>query len=260
MEIPLTKLRELYSFLKLFRQDTQISILKDFNRANNYTKLITIFEESKKHFNKYCCIDPFISSNKRKTLPAPSTTKISDTNGMVSILESRSKTEDKAVIVINNTKLNFKYIEREISPYRTPGNSIFENGKSGRSSGLGGLDFIGINDIDNLPILGEIKIKTDENLFYALIQLLTYLSELTTPNQIKRLNYTKLFGDKHAIKGKFYLYILLSGYSNNPEAQKLLKGSMKLAKNLQSNIKEIKEIIFLKLDKPNIDIEQINEL
>lgn len=69
MEIPVTKLRNFYELLKLFSTDTQTQILKDLNRGNNYENLIKIYEDSKVHFKKYCCIDPFIGRSKRKLLP-----------------------------------------------------------------------------------------------------------------------------------------------------------------------------------------------
>lgn len=250
MEIPVTKLREFYKFLRLFSTETELKILEDFNRGTNYKKLVEIFEDSVKHFKKYCSIDTFTSRNKRKVLPLiPSS--INSTNDVVSILENKSVNS-----IINNKRLDFTYIEREISPLRTTGGVLFETGKSGKSSGGGGVDFIGWNIKDNLPILGEIKVKLDENPFFAIIQLLTYLSELSTPNQIKRINYTELFG-KRKTSNKFYLYILMSNYSSNHNHQDLLNESKKLAINLQQNIKEIKEIVFLKLDNPLSDITQI---
>lgn len=250
MEIPVTKLREFYKFLRLFSTETELKILEDFNRGTNYKKLVEIFEDSKKHFKKYCSVDTFTPSSKRKVFP-PIPSAINSTNDVVSILENKSVNS-----IINNNRLDFTYIEREISPLRTPGGVLFETGKSGKSSGAGGLDFIGWNIKDNLPILGEIKVKMDENPFFAIIQLLTYLSELSTPNQIKRINYTELFG-KRKTGNKFYLYILMSNYGSNPYHQNFLKESKNLAKHLQQNIKEVKEIVFLELDSPTGGITQV---
>lgn len=252
MEIPVTKIREFYKFLRLFSTETELKILKDFNRGKNYTKLVKIFEDSKIHFKKYCSVDTFTSSTKRKPLP-PIPLAINSTNDVVSILEGKST---NSVIGIGKKNLDFIYIEREISPLRTPGGIPYETGKSGKSSGIGGLDFIGWNIKDNLPILGEIKVKNDENPFFAIIQLLTYLSELSSPNQVKRINYTELFG-KRKVGNKFYLYILLSNYGSDSNHQNFLDESKKLAKHLEQNIKEIKEIVFLKLDNPLSDITQI---
>lgn len=252
MEIPVTKLREFYKFLRLFSTDTEIEILKDFNRKENFKKLIEIYEDSKVHFEKFCSVDKFIGDSKRKNLPEKPML-INNTNDVITVLNSKNNN-----IIKNSQSLNFEYIEREISPLRITGGVYFETGKSGKSSGTGGLDFIGWNKKSNLPILGEVKVKNDENPFFAIIQLLTYLSELTTKNQIKRINYTNLFKNQIKSNSGFYLYILVSNYNKRSNQKMiLLDESKKLAKNLQSNIKEIKEIVFLKLDTPSDDIEQI---
>ena len=252
MEIPLTKLRDFYSLLRVFSTETEINMIRDFNRKNNYLKLVEIFNESKKHFEKYISKEKFTGNSTRKTLPH-NPVEISNTNDLVSILNSNSVNH-----VINNSGLDFKYVDREISTLRTTGNVRFENGHSGRSSGTGGLDFIAWNIKDNLPVLGEVKVKNDENPFFALIQLMTYLSELVTPNQIARINNTDLFKGNTGSKPYFYLYILHSNHNlNSKERRTLLKESIILAKNLQNSIQEIKEVAFIKLDSPAGDIMQI---
>ena len=53
--IPVTKLRNFYDSLcgLGLTAATQLSILKDINTANKYKHLISLYEESKKHFEKY---------------------------------------------------------------------------------------------------------------------------------------------------------------------------------------------------------------
>ncbi len=254
MEIPFTKLREFYKFLRMFSTETHIHILEDFNRNNNYQKLIKIFEESQIHFSKYCSIDSFTASSKRKKLPSLPISVLKGTNDVVAILESRKTNK-----INNNPDFDFEYIDREISPLRTTGGVNFETGKSGKSSGTGGLDFIGRNNNDGLPILGEIKVGNDENPFFALIQLLTYLSELTTHNQLERIRYTDLFKKSTAkLKSdKFYLYILLSNYNLKSKYRRnLLTESQELAKKLKV-ISNIKDIIFIELNDIGKGIYQI---
>jgi hypothetical protein len=41
-----------------------------------------------------------------------------------------------------------------------------------------------------LPVVGEVKVKSDKNAFFALIQSLAYAVELSTKNQQKRLKAT----------------------------------------------------------------------
>jgi len=60
-------------------------------------------------------------------------------------------------IEINNKRdLSFFYIEREIDPRRMT-KAKFDDGTSGKSSGIGGIDFIAWNIKNDLPIIGEIK-------------------------------------------------------------------------------------------------------
>lgn len=245
MEIPVTKLREFYKFLRIFSTVTHLKILEDFNRKNNYKILIKIFEESQVHFAKYCSIDSFASSSKRKALPSLPISALKGTNDIVAILES-----NKINKINKNPDFDFEFIDREISPLRTTGGIKFETGKSGKSSGTGGLDFIGKNIKDGLPILGEIKVGNDENPFFAVIQLLTYLSEFTTHNQLERIRYTNLFKNSNTkLKSdKFYLYILLSNYNLKSELKKkILNESQELAKKIKT-IGNIKDIVFIELN------------
>jgi hypothetical protein len=145
---------------------------------------------------------------------------------------------------------SFEYMEREVSPLRTT-HAIYSNNLPAKSSGTGGLDFIGWNTSRNLPVLGEIKVKEDQNPFYALIQLLTYLSEISTPNQIDRINNYKHFGTANCLSSntKFYLYIISCRQLNPKKKYDLLLPSTKaLAKNLSAKINIIEDIIFFHLD------------
>jgi hypothetical protein len=256
MIIPITKLRDFYNLMRIFSINTHIKILKDFNRGENYKKLIEIFNDSKKHFEKYCCSDKFTieDENKRKPLPI-SPIGIKKTNDLVAILKNNDLN-----IVNNNKNLSFQYLAREVSPLRTTGNAKFESGQSGRSSGTGGLDFIGWNVNNNIPILGEIKVNSDENPFFALIQLLTYLSELVTPNQINRINKTGLFAN-HISEPVFYLYIILSNYNYNSKPRtRILQETIVLANKLKKEIDEIFEISILEINEPNGLINEVNNL
>lgn len=248
--IPITKLRNFYESLAKLRlaTKTQLNIAEDLNEKENYKQIIALYKESKEHFaKKYEYNDePFLSKSSRKPIDN-NVISISRTQNIISVFQANKK----LIHVKNDSKYDFKYLQREVSPLRTT-NAEFETGKSGKSSGNGGIDFIGLNldnDLPNLPILGEIKVGGDQNPFYALIQLLTYLSELSTPNQIKRINKTELFGNIHLTdETSFYLYILLVNTSSSDIKKELLSKTQNLAARLQEDIKEIKEIVFLKMD------------
>jgi hypothetical protein len=222
--------------------DTQLHLANDFNRGNNVNKLAELYNESKCYFSSYYenIDESFLSGTERKDIVSSS--ELKRTQDVISLFNKSSVTK-----VDNNPDYNFQYIEREISPIRTP-NGIFENNQSGKSSGTGGIDFIGVNLKKSIPIIGEIKVASDQNAFYALIQLLTYLSELTTSNQIQRINKHKLFGDIVINENSaFYLYVLFTNLSGiKTEILEIVKEiAEKLSKSL---IQDIQEIVFLKLD------------
>jgi hypothetical protein len=253
--IPNTKLRNLYETMRHFSTYTHLNILKDFSRGENYKHLIELFNESKNHF-EYAYSNPnekFTTNVKRKELPGKPL-KINRTNDMVSIFEIKTQ-EGKLINVVNNQDYDFQYVNREISTIRTTKTS-FASGKSGKSSGLGGLDFIGWNFNAQLPILGEIKVLDDENPFFALIQLLTYCSELSTESQIERIKATKLFGDNIFNGIPFYLYIVLSNYNSSKTETKneLLAMTLELAQLLKKNMLEIKDIVVLEFDSPDENV------
>jgi len=246
--VPSTKLRALYESLTSLSlsTDTQKSIMKDLLRKDNHKRLVKLFDESYNHIdNSYDNKnESFFNLNaKRKSIEAR--TSIKSTNDIIFHFLSNNK---KVCVAPSN--YDFEYVEREVSPLRTT-NANYSNGKSAKSSGTGGLDFIGWNASRNLPVLGEIKVHDDQNPFYALIQLLTYFSEISTPNQIVRINNYKLFGTANSISSdtKFYLYIISPRQVNPDKKYDQLLSSVKvLAKDIGMQINKIEEILFFHLD------------
>lgn len=246
--ISITKLRKFYESLPKLSSPTeeQLSILEDYNRGNNYTKLIDLYKESKKDFSGYKNIDePFLPlnlSHRRKFLNKVGV--ISKTRHVTLVFEER-----KNKIDVDDANYNFEYIQREVPTSRTP-KTKSEAGI--KESGAGGIDFIGSNYKKHLPILGEIKVGGDQNSFYALIQLLTYLSELSTHNQIERINNKtnpNPFGNisQFSSKNSFYLYIVLVFSEYGKLKQQILTETQKLAAHLEQDIQEIEKIVFLKM-------------
>lgn len=246
-KIPITKLRNFYDSLKKLSSPTeaQLCILKDYNTDSNYTKLIDLYKESKKDFFEYKNIDePFLPSPqnlaKRKSLPVNVVT-ISSDEDVISVLLERNPEID-----VGDEDYNFKYIEREVPTCRTPKTKSVAGI---RESGAGGIDFIGFNCKNHLPILGEIKVKEDQNAFYALIQLLMYLSQLSTPNQLERIGKHNFFKNDSSFtpKTSFYLYILLVFTKYGKLKDEILTETQKLAEHLEQGIQEIEKIVFLKM-------------
>lgn len=244
--IPITKLRNFYeSLAKLgLASDTQLSIVKDINRADKYNRLISLYTESKTHFAEYANIDePFLPDDlaHRKSLPDPDEIEIIlTTRDVISVFQKNPE------INVDDSGYSFTYKEREVPTCRTP-KTEFEAGI--KKSGSGGIDFIGFNCKNRLPIFGEIKVGGDQNTFYALIQLLTYLSELSTPNQIERIIKNNPFGNISEFQSKksFYLYILLVFEKYGKLKEQILTETQILADHLEQNIQEIEKIVFLKM-------------
>jgi hypothetical protein len=225
--IPKTKLRYFYQSLRSseFNQvHRQVKICD--NLIRNPDCLISLYADACNDFSRYSNVEePFVpEEDKRK--PLKRTKRVVKTENLLALFEIQ-----RGLKVVRNSALDFKYIEREINPLRTT-KTIFETGVSGRRSGIGGLDFIGINNEHN-PVLGEVKIRTDENVFFAFIQLLTYCSELFTNNQIKRIIGHSVFGE-HKIKPSCCLYIAL--YECNPKSATypLIEKTLKLAKSFKA--------------------------
>lgn len=217
-----------------------------------------MYEESKEHFSKYGNIDePFLPPSINGRTPLPVNVKtVSNTQDVISVLQEKQKSNKK--IQAHDSGYDFIYLEREVPTCRTT-DAMTERGIKGKS-GSGGIDFIGFNYNDKLPVLGEIKVKSDQNTFYALIQLLTYLSELSTRNQIDRINRHKLFGKDITEQSSFYLYILSVNPIMGGIKREILSETQDLATRLEKDIKEIKKIVFLKMDSETKDITIITEL
>lgn len=258
-KIPITKLRNFYSFLSTlnFSTETQKCISDDFCRKTNFKKLIKLYNDSYNNLNSFYnnSNEDFFNS-KTYTKRAPLSkfgTTVRKSYDIIAILNNMRNINIRNP---NNKKqLDFVFINYEVSPLRTT-KAIYQDGEKGSSSGTGGIDFIGYNNIQKIPILGEIKINGDKNPFYALIQLLTYLSELSIPSQIKRINKFNLFGNNVTLKNDtvFDLYIL---FYHSKKKKKyydyILNNTKELANKIvgSKNIKNLNDIVFLEMNPTN---------
>ena len=248
--VPSTELRHYYkSFSHLSASTkTQQNALNDHLRGNNFNNLVKLYSESFEHVKKIYNNpnEPMFVKNsqtRKKSSGIYPPLAIKSDEDVISVLQNSNP-----LIVVSDPIYEFEYIEREVSPLRTTG-AKQENGKSAQRSGTGGIDFIGWNLKNDIPILGEIKVNNDQNPFYALIQLLTYLSEISTPNQIDRINkyahFTKFLPDN----SQFYLYILSCRTKNRlGKYDRILLETNTLAGRLVAGIPQIKDIVFLYMD------------
>jgi hypothetical protein len=89
-----------------------------------------------------------------------------------------------------NLDLGATAVARELGPMRSTdktGPWYFQDGRSTRHSGAGGLDLLLSSNLGAVPVICEIKIGDDATPFYALVQTLAYAAELATPQQYQRL-------------------------------------------------------------------------
>ena len=251
--VPSTEIRYFYrSLTKLsFQTATQISMLKDLHRGKNHEKLVDLYIRSFDHVDRVYenSSEPMTSGSKRKHLPIVSV-PFNKTTDVVSFLYRLKK-----IPIATASRYDFEYVNREISPLRTT-HAVCDTQIPASRSGTGGIDFIGWNLQSNLPVLGEIKVKGDQNPFYALIQLLTYLSELSSPNQIDRINRHQLFGLGRKLPKdvKFHLVILSCRLDKSSgKYASILPETKHLATKITGLIDQVQEIVFLYMD-PNTKI------
>ncbi len=111
------------------------------------------------------------------------------------------------VSVASCTDYKFRILHREVSPARA-------TNAGARASGAGGIDYIALREGELLvPILGEVKVANDTDPYYAFVQLLTYLSEMSSKSQFLRANRF-LFDNRLSIPLLYDLHILLVDYND----------------------------------------------
>lgn len=114
----------------------------------------------------------------------------------------------------------FTYLNRQLPPLR-------REGAGEPTSGAGGIDYTARSG--PRPVLGEVKRESDQNPFYALVQLLTYLSEMATEKQVARATQHEEFGLSLAFPQPFDLHILLADFNDRGEKGPLIDLTRRLA-------------------------------
>jgi hypothetical protein len=121
----------------------------------------------------------------------------------------------------------FRYLHREVSPFRTT-RGHFDDGTLASRSGLGGIDYVALLEAQPaVPILGEIKVGGDADAYYAFVQLLTYLSELSSEAQTARASQL-LFDGVVGFPARYDLHILLADYNDRGKKGPLVEATRSL--------------------------------
>jgi hypothetical protein len=159
---------------------------------------------------------------------------IPDTRGVSTgrnpVVEAMAGVPELTVEIPHAAPYKFAFLSREVPHLRAM------TSREQEQTGKGWIDYVGRTQ--DRPILGEIKWKDDKNPFYAFIQLLTYLSEIATANQITRSIQHRLYGDDIPITPTFDLHILLVNFNDRGAKGRLIWPTRDLAEALKKCLKE----------------------
>lgn len=216
-----TKLRELYHVLGWCSTDTQQAICTDLLRARKRDlrgiKVARLFQDALKQMQAFDAREvPFVPKSRKNT---------KGTNPVTTVMSTQQQIEVKVGHV---ETYSFQYLNREIPHLRTA--------TADEAEGKAWIDCVGISD-KKRPVVFEIKWKADKNVFYGFIQLLTYLSELATKNQMSRSQKAKLFGNWDGNCAQHDLVILLANSKHAGKKQSLADDTVKLAKGFAECLK-----------------------
>lgn len=226
--VPTTQLRDHYFAVRESAKDRLAS-----------ATLADMFANSLRQLEEY--------SNIREGWPDEENRKLSDDR---TFARSVARNLADGVIV---APWEYVFVAREFSPLRTT-----EAGAP--SSGDGGIDALLASDNEDdraLPIIVEVKSKTDTSTYLGLLQSLTYTSELITPNQRKRLAryYPKQFGNLTAEPGPFAdIWIVVEDGKVDSEQEATMQIAQEFLKDAKVS-SLLRRIIFLKLGPESRKLE-----
>jgi hypothetical protein len=207
-----TFLRELYDVLDCFSTATHTQMCRDFlrklikgERGDNLAAFFAQALEENKGFNQIA--RSFIPDTRGKK---------KGTNPVASVM---AKASPLKVAISSATQYEFTFLQGEI-PHLRAMTKEEQHDKAW-------IDYAAVGTVR--PILGEIKWKGDKNPFYAFVQLLTYLSEMATPNQMERAVQHRLFGNSISAISTFDLHIFLANFNDGGKKGPLIDLTHQLA-------------------------------
>jgi hypothetical protein len=206
-----TFLREIYEVLSCFSTATHTEMCNDLLRqltAKSGDNLAGYFADALEANKVFSQIErPFIldtRSNKAGTNP---------------VAGALAKASPLTVTTTSAVPYEFTFLQREV-PHLRAATKEEQHDK-------GWIDYVARTK--DRPILGEVKWKDDKNPFYAFVQLLTYLSEIATPDQIARSVRHDLFGKDIPSLSAFDLHIVLANFNDRGDKGKLIGPTQQLA-------------------------------
>lgn len=217
-----TLLREMYHVLGCFNtaahtamcSELLVQLRKGKQRKDNLAAYFADALNENEHIKQV--EQPFIPST-RKT----------DKKGTNPVAEVMKLSSPITITQPHNASYSFSFLQREIPHLRAKTN-IEQRGKAW-------MDYVAHQG--RRPILGEIKWKGDKNPFFAFVQLLTYLSEMATPDQIERAVKHKLFGEGITSITAFDLHIFLGNFNDRGDKGPLIDLTRQLADIFKQRLK-----------------------
>ncbi|GBF49447.1 hypothetical protein LPTSP4_09600 [Leptospira ryugenii] len=242
--IPKTKLREFYEIFKdknITGEDGKLNSARNLLNDHEGYELVKIFDESVNHFSLYENIQEGFHNRNENHKP-----KLQESDN--------GKTGRTILTEIFNSKflslrgeqkdVTFEYVDYEISPIRTT-NAKLEENTSSNSSGIGGIDLL--LSFNQTPYICEVKSSKDTDTFTALVQSITYASELITDNQIERL--LKAYPSKFKKYKEIGVLLLIEEVNkNSKERLELLELTKKLALTFISKVSKLSNILIATVD------------
>jgi len=204
-------MRQRFMELQLLNTDEQLQ------RARSCTArdLAADFAASISAFQAYSNNEPFFDGARKPLCPVASIHEIKRTEQFAAILKAQGRGS-----VRGEPNLDFRYVERELVPARTTAAAEYSNGQA-----KGKFIRFDLLLAAELPILCELKLRHDNSsAFYALVQLLTSMSELATESQRERLwrYYSPDLPDPRF--ARFDLYLMFHGFNFNSKPKSEILG------------------------------------
>lgn len=228
-----TQLRQLYEALPAFEQAEQVAVAELHanspgmmrRRISNDLRCVAGYEVDRGH--------PMVGS-RRKALPTDV-----DVSAITSTPSFAAALRDKKVSFAD-PDLAFEYVEREVVPLR------------GLATSPRSMDLL-LRSRKGQPILGELKLGTDNLPYYAFVQLLMHAVELSSPAQRARLRSTGR--DLVVAKGRTDLYLISYGDPHKTYAKRsrdatrsVAKAVMKKGEPLRDQVRRIAYLHAVPLD------------
>lgn len=225
-----TPLRELYDILCRLSEGEQLGLARFYAEEKGAQRLAERFELSCAAItNEYPeNTEPFhdrtsASDGDSHEVGPPSAEAITSTVEMQEYLAGRGRQE-----VRDQPELGFRYVDREVFALRT-------TAKGGVRPPKRTLDLLLASD-DNYPIIGEVKIAGDRPTFFALVQALMYASELSSPNQRRRLqSHYAAFDSGPLLTAGPWLDVWVIGYQP-PEVGEYRQGSFEASEQISAHL------------------------